>query len=555
MTDTDYESYNRFEYFDEDDEDNFDESEEEPLDESEQFALAGLKQLNESYEDSPEFNELDEDYFLESVPTKRKSNRSKSKAELAAQKGNFTKRLSAKTKLLILQAYRNCKMSATVFGSLVGVSPNSIYAWEKAFKIKGPAGLEKQKPGKTGTRLAPTTVQAILMLKEQNEDWGCKRIHEVLLRSEAFSASPGAIRRVLLTNGYEVVEEGTKRHPDKPRRFERAKPQQMYQTDIFTFLLKRQKTRVYMIAYMDDCSRYIVSFGLTVKATSSWAQEILGEAIASYGPPEEVLTDQGPQYHTWRGTSSFNKFVTKCGIKQIVARAHHPQTLGKVERFWQTLWNECIEKSIFKDLQDARERIGQFVGWYNFKRTHQGIDGMFPADRFFGANDTIRNTIETRVEANALEIARHGVPRKPFYLSGRVGDQSISLHAEGEKVVLTRQDGAREEVDLSSTGRTDFSLEEAISKSAALDEVPFVPYVTEPEVPVVEPLLPKPEEPEIINVIEKNKPQFTSNFSFCELEKPLTLEEPEIVKKLINEESVEPELAKVNKTGENEGDL
>ena len=30
---------------------------------------------------------------------------------------------------------------------------------------------------------------------------------------------------------------------------------------------------------------------------------------------------------------------------------------------------------------------------------------------------------------------RNGVPRKPFYLTGRIGDQSISLHAEGEKVV------------------------------------------------------------------------------------------------------------------------
>jgi hypothetical protein len=44
------------------------------------------------------------------------------------------------------------------------------------------------------------------------------------------------------------------------------------------------------------------------------------------------------------------------------------------------------------------------------------------------------------------------VPRKPFYLTGRVGDRQISLHAEGEKVVLVEGE-KREEVDLSAPGR------------------------------------------------------------------------------------------------------
>jgi hypothetical protein len=34
-----------------------------------------------------------------------------------------------------------------------------------------------------------------------------------------------------------------------------------------------------------------------------------------------------------------------------------------------------------------------------------------------------------------------------------VGDQALSLHAEGERVVLTTEDGTREEVDLKAGGR------------------------------------------------------------------------------------------------------
>ena len=76
---------------------------------------------------------------------------------------------------------------------------------------------------------------------------------------------------------------------------------------------------------------------------------------------------------------------------------------------------------------------------------------MVPADRYFAAAPQVLQTLKGRVAKNAAELARDGVPRKPFYLTGRIGDQSISLHAEGEKVVLTK-DGQREEVDLGATG-------------------------------------------------------------------------------------------------------
>jgi transposase InsO family protein len=51
-------------------------------------------------------------------------------------------------------------------------------------------------------------------------------------------------------------------HPDKVRRFERAGPNQLWQTDLFAFVLKRQNRRVYLVAFMDDHSRFVVSYGL-----------------------------------------------------------------------------------------------------------------------------------------------------------------------------------------------------------------------------------------------------------------------------------------------------
>src|SRR5205807_4866391 len=39
-------------------------------------------------------------------------------------------------------------------------------------------------------------------------------------------------------------------------------------------------------------------------------------------------------------------------------------------------------------------------------------------------------------------------PRAPFYLTGQAGGQPFSLHAEGERVILTGAEGVRQEIDL-----------------------------------------------------------------------------------------------------------
>jgi hypothetical protein len=83
-------------------------------------------------------------------------------------------------------------------------------------------------------------------------------------------------------------------------------------------------------------------------------------------------------------------------------------------------------------------------------RVHSGIDGLAPADRYFGAAAEVKQALQARVAANALTLARHGVPRAPSYLTGQVGGQPVSIHAEGERVIVTGPEGIRQEVDLAA---------------------------------------------------------------------------------------------------------
>jgi transposase InsO family protein len=356
--------------------------------------------------------------------------------------------MTPEQRLLILDTWRRSGLPAGDFAEMVGMSKHTLYSWKSRFEKDGPAGLMDKPKGQKGSKLPDITRRSILMLKEDHPDWGCQRISDVLMRGPGLSASPTTVSRILYEEGYELVEQPTEPHPDKVRRFERATPNQLWQTDLFTFVLKRQNRRVYLVAFMDDHSRYIVSYGLHASQSAALVIEVLRAGIASCGASQEVLTDNGSQYVTWRGTSAFAKELQRRGIRHVVASPRRPQTLGKVERFWGTLWRECLQAAVFIDLADAQARIGHFIDYYNYRRPHQGLDGLVPADRFFQLAPEVRKTMEARVHANALDLARQGLPKAPFYLTGQAGGKTFSVHAEGERVILSREGQTRQEIDL-----------------------------------------------------------------------------------------------------------
>jgi transposase InsO family protein len=196
----------------------------------------------------------------------------------------------------------------------------TLFAWKKKFEQEGPAGLlDKPKGTPPGSRLPELTKRTILMLKQANPDWGCQRISDMLVRGSALPASASAVAKVLHEAGYQLEESPTRPHPPRETRFERAQPNQLWQTDLFTFMLKRQNRRAFLVAFMDDHSRFIVGYGLHASQSSALVIEVLRASLAAYGVPEEILTDNGSQYVTWRGKSAFSKELEKRGIRQIVA--------------------------------------------------------------------------------------------------------------------------------------------------------------------------------------------------------------------------------------------
>jgi transposase InsO family protein len=316
-----------------------------------------------------------------------------------------------------------------------GVSAHSIQRWVLAYRRYGAQGLEPKKSTGGKSRIPAGIRQKMVNLKKVHPEYGPRRIADVLKRFFLMPTSQATVHKTLTEKG---LVKKAKRKPEKnlskPRFFERSRPNQLWQSDIMTFRLAGRNA--YLIGFMDDYSRYITSLGLYRSQTAEHVLETYRRGIAEYGVPREILTDNGRQYTNWRGKTRFEREMKKDRVKHIRSRPHHPMTLGKIERFWKSILNEFLQRAQFDNFEQAAERTAFWVKYYNYKRPHQGIGGLCPADRFFEIAHDLKKTLETGVEENVLELALRGRPVDPFYMVGRMGDQSVVIRAEKGKVKM-----------------------------------------------------------------------------------------------------------------------
>jgi transposase InsO family protein/transposase-like protein len=368
------------------------------------------------------------------------------------ERGNNSKRYSPEEKFKAVMAWKKTGGTVEEFAKVWGISKSSLNEWIRRYDRNGNKGLERLRRGSRNTGIATGVKDAIKDVKGQFPSFGLEKVRDYLFRFRALKTSTASIRKTFREAKIGVGQTPLRklRKREQPRLFERSTAGELWQSDITSFVMTRHSQRVYLVVFMDDYSRYIVSWGLHLQMRSEMVTEALLDGIGKFGKPKEVLTDQGPQYFTWRGKGEFQKVLNREGIKHVVARSHHPQTLGKTERFWSTVWLEFWSRIQPQELTEATERLGHFIAYYNHFRTHQSIEKMVPADRFFGVENQVREAIEKRLSKNELLMALEEEPRKPVFLVGQIGDQKVSLHGENGKLILHAQGAASQELTYQS---------------------------------------------------------------------------------------------------------
>ncbi len=159
-----------------------------------------------------------------------------------------------------------------------------------------------------------------------------------------------------------MVENMSKRKQKKWARFERDHSMSLWQGDW------KKIGEKWLIVFMDDSSRLITCYGLFNSPTTKNTIKVLEKGFTDYGAPDEVLTVHGTQFVAAKNRENakhkFKKFLDKNGVKHIVARINHPQTNGKIERFFGLVEQKAI---LFNS-------INELFYWYNYIKPHMALD-------------------------------------------------------------------------------------------------------------------------------------------------------------------------------------
>jgi len=122
--------------------------------------------------------------------------------------------------------------------------------------------------------------------------------------------------------------------------------------------------KTYVFAVIDDASRKLLALLECNSATTDYSIQGMELALLQ-GKIKQCISDHGAQFiSNVDGDSRFKAFLKTKGIKQILCRVKHPQSNGKVEK-----WFECYDNH-----RSAFEKREKFVDWYNEIRPHRALN-------------------------------------------------------------------------------------------------------------------------------------------------------------------------------------
>jgi len=368
------------------------------------------------------------------------------KVQAARKPRKVTAPVAMEVKMVAIEALEGGADKKDV-ATVIGVGAGTLGTWHKQYLEGGVQALSRRSSSISIRKQVTQIEEKILAHRTDHPDHGVRRIRDELRRHDGLEVSAEKVRQTINSAGLGNPPPQPGRRPPQTRRFERPLPNAMWQIDIFTFQLKRMY-RVYLVGIIDDHSRYLTGWGLFRQQTAPAVLEVVQGAIGQWGAPREILSDNGRQFVAWRGETRFQRVLKQQGIQHVRSAPHHPMTLGKIERFWQSLWREYLCEAHFASFADACQRLDHWIGFYNHQRPHQGIDGACPADRFYGLADDVEQAVKQGCQENSLRLALGQQTQPPFYLLGQLGETDVRVVRKGENIEVKVGEAVREVIRL-----------------------------------------------------------------------------------------------------------
>ena len=184
---------------------------------------------------------------------------------------------------------------------------------------------------------------------------------------EALAPQPGTSQRA----------PGHKIYPYLLRKLAITRSNQVWAMD--TTYIPMARGFVYLTAVVDVASRRVLAHRVAITLEAIHAKEVIEQALAKYGTPQIVNTDQGSQFTA----EEFTAVVLAAGCKLSMDGRGAWRDNVFVERLWRSVKYERVYLKAYDSVSAARADIADYLAWYNAHRAHSSLDRLTPDEKYF----------------------------------------------------------------------------------------------------------------------------------------------------------------------------
>jgi transposase InsO family protein len=294
------------------------------------------------------------------------------------------------------------------------ISRQTFYKFRRRFRAEGIDGLRDRSrrpvtsPGQTCPEVEDIVVRRRKQLMEQGRDHGAQSIVWSLQRDGVHAVpSPSTVWQILARRGA-LTPQPQKRPKSATKRFVFDRPNECWQSD-WTGWSLADGSAVAIAGSLDDHSRYVVGLrAADADADGALVWSVIMAGVDECGIPSMSLSDNGIVY-TGRfhaHESAFEINLRALGVRTINSTPFHPQTCGKIERFWQTLKKWLAARDPAASLTELNAMLEEFRTCYNHHRPHRALRGATPAEAFHA---TVKARPANRPLPGPVFVSRHRV--------------------------------------------------------------------------------------------------------------------------------------------------
>lgn len=214
------------------------------------------------------------------------------------------------------------------------------------------------------------------------------RMLRALLNQDGIKVGRKHVATLMKRMGIEALyrkPKTTRKHPEHRvypyllRRLHIHRPGQVYAMDITYIPMARGF--VYLAAVMDWYSRKVLSWRVSITMDVHFCLEAMEEAIARYGKPEIVNTDQGSQFTS----QAFTGLLKEQDIQISMDGKGAWRDNVFVERLWRSVKYEEVYLHAYDTVSDARAGIGRYFDVYNRRRPHSSLKRKTPDQVYYSS--------------------------------------------------------------------------------------------------------------------------------------------------------------------------